>query len=244
MSAPHAARHGAYEHDFEPVPGLPGRLPEGETILWQGAPNWSALAVHAMHVRWVTLYFAAIIVAQGLSGALGPTPIGADGISLARAAGEAVWTAAFGLLAIGLLCLYAGLIAKTSLYTITNRRVVMRVGVAIPKAVNLPFAIIESAALRRHPGDTGDLPLQLKPEARAGYILLWPHVRPWRWNAPEPMLRAIPDAGGAAKILADALEAYQAEHRPVEAPSPPTPQAAHARPPASAPAAAPAFSAA
>ena len=29
--------------DFEPVPGLPAPLPAGETLLWQGAPDWRDL---------------------------------------------------------------------------------------------------------------------------------------------------------------------------------------------------------
>jgi hypothetical protein len=198
----------AHEHDFEPVRGLPGKLPEGEEILWHGAPSWSAFAVHAMHLRLVLLYFGLIIVARGLGGAL-PTE---SGSVLARTAGEAVWTAALGLAAVGLLCLYSWLVARTSVYTITSRRVVLRVGVAIPKAVNLPFAIIESAAIRQHPDGTGDIPLSLKPSARAGYVLLWPHARPWRWSRPEPMLRAVPNAALAAKVLADALKAYSAAH--------------------------------
>ena len=28
------------EHEFEPVPGLPETLPEGESMLWQGKPGW------------------------------------------------------------------------------------------------------------------------------------------------------------------------------------------------------------
>ena len=35
--------------DFEQVPGLPGPLPVGERVLWQGAPRWQALAGKAMH---------------------------------------------------------------------------------------------------------------------------------------------------------------------------------------------------
>jgi hypothetical protein len=191
----------AHEHDFEPIRGLPGRLPEGEEILWQGSPHWAALAVHALHVRIVTLYFAAVILAQGITAAQGP------GVAPARLMGEVLWTGFAGLIAIGLLCLFALLSARTSVYTLTNRRVVMRVGVAIPKAVNLPFSIIESAALRVHGGGSGDIPLKLKPDAQAGYVLLWPHVRPWRWSHPEPMLRAIPEAQAVAQKLAAALAA-------------------------------------
>jgi hypothetical protein len=203
MSAHHPS---STEHDFEPIRGLPGALPAGETILWQGAPHWAALAVHALHVRFVTLYFAGLIVAQGLGGALSSDARAAPAIVL----GEALWTALAGLTAVGLLCLFAWLVARSSVYTITNRRVVLRIGVAISKAVNLPFAIIEGAALRRHGAGAGDIPLKLKAGTRAGYLLLWPHARPWRWAEPEPMLRAIPNAGAVAAILAQALAAHAA----------------------------------
>ena len=36
------------EYEIEPIPGLPGRLPPGETILWQGAPDWRVLARTAL----------------------------------------------------------------------------------------------------------------------------------------------------------------------------------------------------
>jgi hypothetical protein len=195
------------EHDFEPIRGLPGVLPAGETILWQGAPHWASLAVHALHVRLVTLYFAGLIVAQGVGAALAGNARAAPAILL----GEALWTGLAGLVGVGLLCLFAWLVARTSVYTITNRRVVLRIGVAISKAVNLPFAIIDGAALRQHGAGAGDIPLHLKTTTRAGYVLLWPHVRPWRWAQPEPMLRAIPNAGEVAALLADALSAHAAE---------------------------------
>ena len=39
------------------------------------------------------------------------------------------------------------------------------------------------------------------------WLLLWPHVRPWRMRHPEPMLRSLPDAAHVAAILAPALTA-------------------------------------
>ena len=46
------------EHEFEPVHGLPEELPAGEEILWQGAPDWRAFAMHVFHVRAIALYGA------------------------------------------------------------------------------------------------------------------------------------------------------------------------------------------
>ncbi len=43
---------------FEPIRGLPEMPPEGERILWQGSPDWRALAWRVFHIREVTFYFA------------------------------------------------------------------------------------------------------------------------------------------------------------------------------------------
>jgi hypothetical protein len=45
------------------------------------------------------------------------------------------------------------------------------------------------------------------PSQKVSFFLLWPNVRPWRFNPAEPMLRSIPDAQDAAQILARALAA-------------------------------------
>ena len=100
MSAP----ANPYEYDFEPVRGLPEALPEGEEILWQGAPDWAGFAVHALHVRLVTAYFAVLAAAQPLFAAAAAP---GDKTALARAAGDAFWTAALGLVAVGLLSAFA-----------------------------------------------------------------------------------------------------------------------------------------
>ncbi|MCY4328035.1 MAG: PH domain-containing protein, partial [Rhodobacteraceae bacterium] len=42
---------------MEPIQGLPGNLPAGERILWQGRPDWWALAKSALAFQWVCGYF-------------------------------------------------------------------------------------------------------------------------------------------------------------------------------------------
>ena len=49
------------EHEFEAQYGLPEALPEGEHILWQGAPDWKVLARRVFHTRKVAVYFATFI---------------------------------------------------------------------------------------------------------------------------------------------------------------------------------------
>jgi hypothetical protein len=181
----------------EPIPGLPEELPEGERILWRGSPDWKPLALHVFHVRAVAIYFAALMVWKITGGLSAGGP--------AEAAMAAGMVAAWAAGALGLLTLFAYLMARTSIYTITTNRVVMRIGVALPKAINIPFAVIGSAALKARKGGDGDIPLQIVGENRAAYLHLWPHARPWRIAKAEPMLRGVPDAAHVAEILAGAL---------------------------------------
>jgi hypothetical protein len=191
----------------EPIPGLPEELPPGERLLWRGSPNWRSLALHVFHVRAIAIYFGALMiwrVTEGVAAGGEPAAIAVHALSLAPAA--------VGVLA--LVSLLAWLIARATIYTVTSERVVIRAGVALPKAINIPFAIIGSAALRLRKDGDGDIPLQLTGPDRAAYLHLWPHARPWRLHKAEPMLRGVPDAAGVAQILAGALAAKAGQSAP------------------------------
>lgn len=186
------------EHDWEPIPGLPGRLPPGETLLWQGKPAWWALAKRAFHVRKIAIYMALLLAWRVVAGVLEGEPA----ISIAT---SFVWLVPLALAGVGLPALLAWVYARSTIYTITSRRVVIRSGVAVPMAVNLPFAQIGNAALAVHKDGTGDLPLRMTGETRMSILQLWPNVRPWRLSRPEPMLRAVPEGRKVGALLAAAL---------------------------------------
>lgn len=184
-----------------PVPrGLPGALPEGESILWQGSPEAHAFARDVLHGRLICLYFAAAaIFVAGLQASQARPPASiAISLGLVGAACLAVLVLLRG---------YAALVARSSVYTITTRRTVMRIGVAWPVTLNLPHAEVLGAGLRTRPDGTGDLPIALGGPGRIAYLVLWPHARPWCLGRPEPMLRAVPDAAQVATILARTLGA-------------------------------------
>ena len=185
------------EHDYEPIPGLPGLLPKDERILWQGSPDWRVLARTAYHARLVTGYF-------GLLGAWSVIAAFARGIhGIADFSGLAL-TAMFGIVAVGLLNLLAWGAARSTLYTLTNRRIVLRIGVAFSKCINLPLPLVANVGLAMHADGSGDLPLALTGSRKLGYLALWPHARPWRVSTPEPMLRAVPHASDVAALIARA----------------------------------------
>lgn len=200
------------EHDFEPVRGLPGDLPTGEAMLWQGSPQWSRLACQAFHIRAVSGYFA-LMLAWRTARAIGA------GAEPQAALLATLSVAPIAVAAVGLLALLAWLSARTTVYTITSKRIVLRYGVALTKAINLPFTIIESGALKAFADGSGDLAVSLKAPNKLAFLQLWPHARPWRASMPQPTLRAIPQAASAARILAAAMKAQVGvELSPVVAP--------------------------
>lgn len=186
------------EHDSEPVRGLPAPLPSGETLLWQGAPDWRALALNAFRVRALAIYFGLIVLARAA------WLIG-GGATLAEAIAGAAGPAVLSLACLAILTAIAWASARATVYTVTSRRVVIRQGVALSATVNIPFASIESASLRPRAAGRGDIALRTVREQRISYALLWPHVRPWRITRPEPSLRCIDDAEAVARLLTRAF---------------------------------------
>lgn len=173
------------EHDYEPVRGLPGALPPGERILWQGGPDPWVFARTALKTRWIAAYFVAFAIYGMAQGSL---------------AGAAM-TLATGLVCLGMLGLFAWGVARTTVYTLTDRRLVLRIGVALNVCFNLPLKAMTAGEMRPLGNGFGDIALSLEG-ARIGYALLWPHARPWRLKEPQPMLRAIPEAQAFAALLA------------------------------------------
>jgi hypothetical protein len=220
VSAAHAEDYG-----HEPTPGLPQLLPPGERILWQGRPAWRSFARHSFHLVPLTLYFVAL-AAWRLTVTI------EDGATATDIALAVAWPIGLGGLLVGLTGLLAWYAARTTRYTITNRRVVFRIGVALTVSVNLPFNVISSAALRRHRDGTGDITLAIAKPARVSWVMFWPHARPWRFSAPQPMLRNVAEPERVAQILSRALAASAAMPVTAVAPAGPAAQDGPARAPA------------
>jgi Bacterial PH domain len=188
------------EHEKEPIRGLPQALPPGELLLWQGSPGALSLARHAFHVVKLASYFLLLAVWRFAG-------VRAEGGLYRWAAISALWIALIGFVAIALLALIAWLISRSTVYSITSRRLVMRFGIALPISVSIPFGLVTAAGLRIYRDGSGEIALSLEPEARISYPVFWPHVRPWRLRRAEPMLRCVPNAAAAVDILARALAA-------------------------------------
>jgi hypothetical protein len=181
------------------IRGVTEPLPVGETVLWQGSPTRSAMARHVFHTRALTGYFAVVITGWVLSqrGSITPQAFN-DMLTLQVSLALAV---------IGFAHFLAWLSARTTVYAVTDQRVVLKVGMVLPMTINIPFRFVEGASVRLFGDGTGQIALQLPAKERLAYLALWPHVRPWRYTRPEPMLRGLTDPSAVGTVLRDAVAA-------------------------------------
>ena len=186
-----------HEYEFEPQFGLPERLPLDEFIVWQGSPDVGALACSAFHIKKLAIYFGVLIAACAW-------PALEEGAGLMAVLMAIKWIAPLALIGLASVWLLAYLTSRTTVYTLTNKRVVMRLGIVFTVSFNLPLKQVLAADVRMLNNGFGDITLALKGSDRIAWIHLWPSVRPWKIEKPEPTLRAIPHAQEVSVKLRDA----------------------------------------
>jgi hypothetical protein len=202
-----------HEHEFEAAPGLPESLPAGERILWQGSPDWRQLAVHAFHVRKLAVYFLLMLALQAAFMQDQPLKVVIPSV---------MTSAVLALTALLMLSGIAWFASHTCLYTLTSKRVVMRVGIVLTMTFNLPLSCLSAAAIKPRRRGCGDIALKIKGSDRIAYLHLWPHARAWHLRQPQPSLRCVPQAEEVAHQILQAWRAAnptEALVTPQEAPS-------------------------
>jgi len=193
------------EYEHEPVRGLPEYLPEGERLVWQGEPDWRVMARRVFYLRAVSLYFGLLVVWH-----LGSGLYAGQGLAESLASGS--WQIGLGLAALAILALLARAYARATVYTLTDRRLVLRFGVALPMMVNIPLDIVDAADLRRFSDGSGDILLTVKKQRKdLSYLMLWPNVRPWHFRPVQPALRGLRDVQAVATALASVVEQGKGE---------------------------------
>lgn len=181
--------------------GIGEALPAGERIRWKGKPRAGLIARHVLRVRAVSLYLAAL-VALSVVTALGEL----SGADLARVLVLPVLLVAVTL---GMLWSFAYLHARCTTYVITDRRVVLQVGIAIDMSINVPLKVVASADVARYADGSGAIALTLLPAFKIAWLALWPHARTLEFRQPVPMLIGLADVEAAAAALREAVLAEQ-----------------------------------
>jgi len=158
---------------IEPIKGLPEHLPRGEVILWQGRPHWWHLTVASMNLWWVIGYFGLLTLWRFVTVM--------DVVPFDRAVAVSLPFVVIGAV-VALLFIIVGIIqSRATVYTITNKRVAMRVGAALTVTLNIPFTQIENAALAKRANGFGNIALETKGGTKFSFLVLWPHARPWHF---------------------------------------------------------------
>ena len=196
------------EHENEPVPGLPEKLPAGEYIVWQGKPEVSALVKRVFHAPTIALYFAGLIAVHAVYQSINGTPLSTIGIAM-------IWQVGLAVIGVGLLVGAGNLYAHSTMYTFTNRRLVIRSGVAVSMMVNIPWESVKSAGVRYCRDGTGDFLITPTADRKLYYLMIWPHVRQLGFRSVQPLLRGIGSPRDIAARLGDVIRDQQEDPAPV-----------------------------
>lgn len=186
------------DFQFEPVHGLPEALPKDEHILWQGAPNPMRLAIEAWKMHWIIGYFVFLAIWRvGVSSASVP---------FTTALSHAIPFVVLPIIACVVVYIMATVQARSTVYTLTNKRAAMRIGAALTMTLNLPYVCIGNAAVKTRKDGNGTLSFEMIDDTRISYLMTWPHTRPWTFSRAQPSFRCIDDAASVAQIFAEAAE--------------------------------------
>jgi hypothetical protein len=161
-------------------------------VLWKGRPSLGLLARSAFHAHKAGAYMAALSVIALVTGNTN----------------AAVVTAGLGVVLVGLLYILAWANARSTLYILTDARLIMRIGVAIETRINVPLKQVKAAHLRPRGKGYGDIAFEVHGERLLSTLLLWPHVRPYQYKMPQPMMRAVPEVAHVAQLVAEARAQY------------------------------------
>ncbi|MES2523312.1 MAG: photosynthetic complex putative assembly protein PuhB [Gemmatimonadota bacterium] len=179
------------------IRGVPHPLPAGERLLWEGAPNARAVARHVFKGWWIAAYFAVMLLLWAFT-----TSVAFGTSEYFTGLGIRVMLVA---IVLGIVEILAQVVARTTVYAITERRVVLRIGMVIPMSINIPFTLLVSASVAAFRDGTGQVLMELSREQRIAYIALWPHCRAFTFTHPQPLLRGLLEPKRIGELLASAV---------------------------------------
>ncbi len=182
------------------------RLAPGEELVWRGGASTRGVIRDVFHLRAIAAYLVVLLAFDAYQAWSKHMP-------LAKAVHDSVPLVIVSGLALGIVAALAVATARTLRYTITDRRVILHFGVALPAALSLPYSQVVTCAVAVRRDHTGDIALVLKGGNRMPILKLWPLARAWHIAEPQPMLRAVPHAAVVSGLLARALQAAHHERR-------------------------------
>jgi len=182
-----------YKTKFEAPKNILDAIPNGESILWKGRPSLWGFSWNLFGLKWITLYLSMLSI-----------------VSVARFFASDFYTAFYvdflpfflsGIFASIILIGLAATQTYSTVYIITENRVIIKTGAALSFLISMPFKKIKEVNLQKRGASIGTISFELLSEKRVPYISCWPSVRPWRFKRTQPAFSCIGSVDEVATIL-------------------------------------------
>ena len=182
-----------YKTKFEAPKNILDAIPNGESILWKGRPSLWGFSWNLFGLKWITLYLSILSI-----------------VSVARFFASDFYTAFYvdflpfflsGIFASIILIGLAATQTYSTVYIITENRVIIKTGAALSFLISMPFKKIKEVNLQKRGASIGTISFELLSERRVPYISCWPSVRPWKFKRTQPAFSCIGSVDEVATIL-------------------------------------------
>ena len=182
-----------YKTKFEVHKNILDAIPEGESILWKGKPSFWGFSWYFFGLKLLAFYLIilSVVFAARLTVTDFFTAFVVDFLPFLLS----------GILTSCILMALAKIQSQSSVYIITENRVIIKSGAALSFLISMPFKKIKAVNLQKRKGSLGTISFELNSGKRVPYISCWPSVRPWRFKNTEPAFSCIENVDEVATIL-------------------------------------------
>ena len=182
-----------YKTKFEAHKNILDAIPEGERILWKGKPSFWGFSWYFFGLKLLAFYLIilSVVFAARLTVTDFFTAFVVDFLPFLLS----------GILTSCILMALAKIQSQSSVYIITENRVIIKSGAALSFLISMPFKKIKAVNLQKRKGSLGTISFELNSGKRVPYISCWPSVRPWRFKKTEPAFSCIENVDEVATIL-------------------------------------------
>ena len=182
-----------YKTKFEVHKNILDAIPEGESILWKGKPSFWGFSWYFFGLKLLAFYLIilSVVFAARLTVTDFFTAFVVDFLPFLLS----------GILTSFILMALAKIQSQSSVYIITENRVIIKSGAALSFLISMPFKKIKAVNLQKRKGSLGTISFELNSGKRVPYISCWPSVRPWRFKKTEPAFSCIENVDEVATIL-------------------------------------------
>ena len=170
-------------------------IPSEEKICWDGSPDWRSFGYQVFGIKYLFIYFivTALYAVSQIESSFSFSAFSINYLPYFLS----------GVFAGSILLVLAYVAARHTYYVITERRIVIRTGVALVFLLNVPFKNILSIDKQVLARGRGNIAFKAKSKKRIPYFSCWPSVRSGSFVEPVPAFRSITDIEHVGKIVAN-----------------------------------------